>query len=348
MSDDDQPVPLRPDKNQRTLFSLAKVVRLESTSMCFTLEEICGMKQELLVPSQTKYQVCCFFNQTAQITFHSPTYISPPSLQLLNILRKLDCYKLRVEDLQRSDIGSAVATLAVHHPKPDVAKLAASLLQKWRELVENSLFQRLQYDIETARASEDGEAFAPEDLIAAEKEQQRLEKLERRRQRIEEDFMAVSSSEDERDSSESEDPEWAPQIKKSAPRDSLSFRRSRSGKMRAVERAAAAAEAQAAAPGVSPEAEIIETLEDARENAGDGNVVVMVTTPADGNQSQARECSMADALPASVPSEPSQADSISAPAKKQAKKRPTILALLQRQAAAHAEAQAQAQAAATT
>ena len=57
---DDEVVLLRPDKNQRTLFSLSKVVRLDNTSMCFTLEEIRAMKDELLVASQTKHQVCPF------------------------------------------------------------------------------------------------------------------------------------------------------------------------------------------------------------------------------------------------------------------------------------------------
>jgi len=54
---DDEVVLLRPDKNQRTLFSLSKVVRLDNTSMCFTLEEIRAMKTELLVASQTKHEV---------------------------------------------------------------------------------------------------------------------------------------------------------------------------------------------------------------------------------------------------------------------------------------------------
>ena len=57
MSGDDDIVPLRPDKNQRTLFSLSKVVRMTNLSMCFTLEEISAMKKELLVPSQTMHQV---------------------------------------------------------------------------------------------------------------------------------------------------------------------------------------------------------------------------------------------------------------------------------------------------
>ena len=264
------------------------------------------------------------------------------SLQLLDLLRKLDCYRLRVEDLQRSDIGSAVATLATSHPKPDVARLAASLLQKWRDLVENSLFQRLEYDLEAAAAAEDGEAFAPEDLIAAEKEQQRLEKLERRRLRIEEDFMAVSSSEDEKDGSEEEDPEWAPQLKKTGPTNSIDFRRSRSGRQRAVERMAAAAAAAGSAEKAAESP--IEISDEGRENAGDGNVVVIATSQGNGNQPQVKECSMADALPnsgASAAQPSSQMETASAPPKKTPKQRPTILTLLRRQAQLHSQSQSQ-------
>lgn len=135
--------------------------------------------------------------------------------QILTILRKLDCYKLEVEDLVRSQIGIAVATLALQHPKQDVARLAASLVDKWQRMVEEKLFHTVNYDINAALYAPDGVPSAPEELIAIEKEQKRLQNLERRRQRIQEDCMAVSTSEEEIDS-DWDDPEWEPLSKKKA------------------------------------------------------------------------------------------------------------------------------------
>jgi hypothetical protein len=132
--------------------------------------------------------------------------------QLLTALRKLDCYKLQVQDLQASGIGAAVATLASCHPKPEVAALATSLLQKWRDLVETQLFQPLAYDAQAAGAAPEGDAECPEDLMAAEREAARLERLERRRLRLEQDFMASSSEDEIATASEEEDPDWAPQV----------------------------------------------------------------------------------------------------------------------------------------
>lgn len=153
-------------------------------------------------------------------------------MQLLINLRKLDCYKLQVEDLHRSDIGVAIATLAIKHPKQEVSRLATSLLQKWRDMVESALFQTAPYDVAAADNALDGEPVAPQDLIAAEKDQLRREKLERRRQRIEEDFMAVSSSDEEKGPSGSQDPdpEWAPQSKRSTVA-AHNYRRSRAGRL---------------------------------------------------------------------------------------------------------------------
>ena len=242
---DDEPVLLRPDKNQRTLFSLSKVVRMDNTSMCFTLEEIRAMKAELLVATQTKHQVrtfISFFAAVGSLIFDRLfKYVFINFMQLLITLRKLDCYKLQVEDLRNTDIGSAVSTLAQRHPKLDVSQLASRILTKWRDLVETSLFKTTEYDVEAADAAEDGEAVAPEDLIAAEKEQQRLEKLERRRLRIEEDFMAVSDSDEEMSDAPSQDPEWAPSLRKSqqsqqTAKNPLNMRRSRSGRAAVAER----------------------------------------------------------------------------------------------------------------
>jgi len=86
------------------------------------------------------------------------------------------------------------------------------LLQKWRDIVETSLFHPVLYDVVAASEAPEGESVAPEVLIAAEKEQQRLDKIERRRQRIEQDFMATSSDDDLIESSQGTDPEWAPKL----------------------------------------------------------------------------------------------------------------------------------------
>jgi hypothetical protein len=279
--------------------------------------------------------------------------------QLLIILRKLDCYKLQIEDLRNTDIGSAVSTLAQRHPKPDVAQLASRILAKWRDLVETSLFNSVKYDIEAAGAAEDGEAVAPEDLIAAEKEQQRLEKLERRRLRIEEDFMAVSSSDEEMSDGPSQDPEWAPITQKksqqAAPKDPVSLRRSRSGRAAAAERlekeraekeAAAAAAAAVGAEmeevvgadveAISIEANVDNELKDDIEivekeeeedfiSSRDGPVAVTKEQPS---------------LPAAPANEDENKIEATAPnstvptVKKASKPRLTILAMLQKQAAA--------------
>jgi len=135
----------------------------------------------------------------------------PSRLQLLNALRKLDCFKLEPQDMYVSGISAAVATLAARHPKPDVSRLATSLLQKWRDIVETALFQPQEYDAKAAAAAPDGESECPEDLIAAELEVARRERAERRRQRLEEDIMASDSEEDEIvPMSQEEDPDWAP------------------------------------------------------------------------------------------------------------------------------------------
>jgi hypothetical protein len=218
MSDSEQPVLLRPDRNQRTLFSLAKVVRLDNSSVCFTLEQICDLKDRLLDASLTKHEVikqarvCRIQTKVTNVT--SLPVIKCLS-QILTILRKLDCYKLEVEDLFHSQIGIAVATLALQHPKQDVARLAASILDKWQRMVKEKLFHTVNYDINAALYAPDGVPSAPEELIAIEKEQKRLDDLERRRQRIQEDCMAVSTSEDEIDS-DWDDPEWEPLSKRKA------------------------------------------------------------------------------------------------------------------------------------
>ena len=101
------------DKRQRTLQSLGKVVRLEASSVCFSPQDITSLR-DLLQKPETEKQA------------------------LLTALRKLDCYRLQLQDLASTQIGSAVATLAASHPKLEVARLAAAVLEKWRAMVEVS------------------------------------------------------------------------------------------------------------------------------------------------------------------------------------------------------------------
>ena len=333
MSDIDEP--LRPDKNQRTLFSLAKVVRLDNLSMCFTIEEIIAMRDELRNPSLTKHEVrgsghsLLIFDRFLLFLLY---FFSPPPLQLLIILRKLDCYKLQVADLQRTDISAAVATLAAKHPKPAVAKLASSILQKWRDIVETSLFQPNAYDVDTAQAAPDGEAAAPEDLIEAEKEQQRLDKLDRRRQRIEEDFMAVSSSDDEKSETASEDPEWAPS---GAPRRSSASSGgggggpSRRGSSRSgikIDSMCPPPPGAAAAAPAQQQQTIKEVIEKVRVEEEEIEEDVQVEAMAADDVEEVEE----EVAPVAVK-------------KKVKAARPTILEMLQKQVKAHAEAQSSSQ-----
>lgn len=137
-------------------------------------------------------------------------------MQLLTTLRKLDCYRLEVADLVSTDVGTAVATLATHHPKPDVARLALCLLQKWGSIDKDLKFYPINYNVDLANAAPEGEAQAPEVYIAAEKVRLKTEKLERRRRRLLEDNFLESSSSDsevEKASKSNEDEEWRPEGK---------------------------------------------------------------------------------------------------------------------------------------
>ncbi len=53
---------LKPDKHQRTLFSLAKVVRLDNSSNCFQQSDITKLKEALLDVTQTKHRVSYSWN----------------------------------------------------------------------------------------------------------------------------------------------------------------------------------------------------------------------------------------------------------------------------------------------
>lgn len=179
-------IPLKFDKKQRTLLSLSKVVRLDNTSVCFTGQDIERMKVELLDASKS-------------------------TQELLVILRKLECYKLDVEDVLRFGIGRVVNTLAIRHPKLQVSEKAYKLVRKWKTMVYSDMFREEEgYDVQAAMVAPEGTALAPQDYIEAEKEAERLEKLEKKRERIEADVLC-SSTDDEIE--EDEDDDWVPDTK---------------------------------------------------------------------------------------------------------------------------------------
>ena len=179
-------IPLKFDKKQRTLLSLSKVVRLDNTSVCFTGQDIERMKVELLDASKS-------------------------TQELLVILRKLECYKLDVEDVLRFGIGRVVNTLAIRHPKLQVSEKAYKLVRKWKTMVYSDMFREEEgYDVQAAMVAPEGMALAPQDYIEAEKEAERLEKLEKKRERIEADVLC-SSTDDEIE--EDEDDDWVPDSK---------------------------------------------------------------------------------------------------------------------------------------
>jgi hypothetical protein len=179
-------IPLKFDKKQRTLLSLSKVVRLDNTSVCFTGQDIERMKVELLDASKS-------------------------TQELLVILRKLECYKLDVEDVLRFGIGRVVNTLAIRHPKLQVSEKAYKLVRKWKTMVYSDMFREEErYDVQAAMVAPEGTALAPQDYIEAEKEAERLKKLEKKRERIEADVLC-SSTDDEIE--EDEDDDWVPDTK---------------------------------------------------------------------------------------------------------------------------------------
>lgn len=172
-------IPLKFDKKQRTLLSLSKVVRLDNTSVCFTGQDIEQMKLELLDACKS-------------------------TQELLVILRKLECYKLDVEDVLRFGIGRVVNTLAIRHPKLEVSGKAYKLVRKWKTMVYTDMFREEEgYDVQAAMVAPEGMALAPQDYIEAE----RLETLARKRERIEADVLC-SSTDDEIE--EDEDDDWVP------------------------------------------------------------------------------------------------------------------------------------------
>ena len=95
----------------------------------------------------------------------------------------------------KSGIGGAVMTLAVKHPKKMVSERASRLIRTWKKMIEAQVFKMEEgYDADAAIEAPEGSPLAPEVFIQADKEKKRMEKLLRKRQRIEEDVLCSSSS----------------------------------------------------------------------------------------------------------------------------------------------------------
>lgn len=120
-------------KGQLTLFDLKKVVSSKQTWGMFTQEELQQHHTVLLDPASPKHK-------------------------LLHVLRKLDCYRLQLADLSSTHIGQSAATLAVHHPREEVRRLASALVDKWRASFDAELFAELPYDAAAAAEAPEGDA----------------------------------------------------------------------------------------------------------------------------------------------------------------------------------------------
>ena len=189
-------IPLKDDTNQRSLLQLSKVVRLDKSSVCFDDHDLERLKTKAMDPST-------------------------PMQELLLILRKLECYQLEIKDIERSGIGHVVKTLAALHPRDAVSTSASKLLKKWWRMIRNQLFSiQDTYDVDEAENAPEGEALAPEVFIEADKEQERLERLQRKRQRIEDDVLCSSTDDDIEDASEDE--MWSPGQERTSRRKRLS------------------------------------------------------------------------------------------------------------------------------
>ncbi|KAI8113976.1 hypothetical protein M9434_002104 [Picochlorum sp. BPE23] len=211
-------IPLKDDDGrQRSLFSLKKVVRLgkNTTSVTFTIQDLQNIKRALEDAHTAKFE-------------------------LLQQLRRLQCYRLCLEDVRVSGLGKSVRVLSLVHPKVEVRRAASKLMKSWKRMVLQELFplprpasnrqkkgasgdeeeaskekqedETFGYDVETARNAPEGEDMPPEELIRLEEEQERYEKMLKKRARIEEDPLMCSSTDDE--SSENDSDFWSPSMER--------------------------------------------------------------------------------------------------------------------------------------
>lgn len=208
-------IPLKDDDGrQRSLFSLKKVVRLgkNTTSVTFTIQDLQNIKRALEDAHTAKFE-------------------------LLQQLRRLQCYRLCLEDVRVSGLGKSVRVLSLVHPKVEVRRSASKLMKSWKRMVLQELFplprpalkkgasgdeedaskeeeenETFGYDVETARNAPEGEDVPPDELIRLEEEQERYEKMLKKRARIEEDPLMCSSTDDE--SSEDDSDFWSPSMER--------------------------------------------------------------------------------------------------------------------------------------
>ncbi|GAB4814834.1 hypothetical protein N2152v2_001880 [Parachlorella kessleri] len=174
------------DVRQRTLWDLQKVVKLETSAVCFASEAVLDHKKALLDPSTPKWL-------------------------LLQTMRKLDCYRFQFQDLITSEIGCAVATLEAH-PKLEVARLAHNLVKKWRGLVEGELFRRLPYDAALAATIQEEPPAPPQpspEEAAAQQAADRQAQQELRRQQ-EADLLLTDSEEEGSGAASDDSDDWQP------------------------------------------------------------------------------------------------------------------------------------------
>ena len=110
-------IPLSQDKAQRSLFSLTKVVRLgkSQTAVSFTIEDLSSLRATLEDAS-------------------SPKHV------LLQSMRRLQCYRLCMEDLRVSGLGGIVRVLSMVHPKGEIRETAGRLMGRWKRMALRELF----------------------------------------------------------------------------------------------------------------------------------------------------------------------------------------------------------------
>lgn len=213
-------IPLKDDDGrQRSLFSLKKVVRLgkNTTSVTFTVQDLQNIKRALEDAQTGKFE-------------------------LLQQLRRLQCYRLCLEDVRVSGLGKSVRVLSIVHPKDEVRRAAGKLMKSWKRMVLQELFplprpvgnrqkkvtsgegeedagreeeekdETYGYDVETARNVPEGEDVPPDELIRLEEEQERYEKMLKKRARIEEDPLMCSSTDEESSGDDSDF--WSPSMER--------------------------------------------------------------------------------------------------------------------------------------
>jgi hypothetical protein len=110
-------IPLSQDTSQRSLFSLTKVVRLgkSHTTVSFTIDDLVSVRGTLEDPRSAKHV-------------------------LLQSMRRLQCYRLCLEDVRVSRLGGIVRVLSMVHPREEVREAAGRLMGRWKRIALRELF----------------------------------------------------------------------------------------------------------------------------------------------------------------------------------------------------------------